>query len=261
MTFHDIEVASDGPVLTVRLNRPKRLNAISPQMLSELFEVLTDPMSAYGARVLLLTGAGRGFCSGADLVDTASSVSGAAIGDLLRDVFNPLLVRLHELPIPTVAAINGPAAGAGVGLALACDIAIASRDASFFLSFARIGAVLDAGTSWLIPRLVGRARAYAMSLLAEPIDAETAARWGLIWHVVDGGALMEQALVLARKLADGPTHAYELIKEELRAAPDTTLRQQLDLERRCQADAFESADLREGVAAYNERRLPSFSGK
>lgn len=260
MAFHEIEVVSDGPLLVVRLNRPKRLNAMSHGMVGELLDVFTDPVRTYGAGAVMLTGVGRGFCSGADLVDMGSSPSGAMIAQHLRDVTNPLVLRLHELPIPTVAAVNGPAAGAGVGLALGCDLVIAARSARFVLAFARIGAALDAGTSWLLPRLVGRARALGVSLLGEEVDAETAARWGLIWRVVDDDHLLDEAMALGRKLAGGPTGAYRRIKEELRASSDNTLKEQLDLELRCQADAFDSADLREGVSAYVERRSPRFVG-
>lgn len=260
MAFQDIEVLSDGPLLTVRLNRPERLNAISTRMVAELLEVFTDPGATYGARAVVLTGAGRGFCAGADLIQGLPGVTGAMIAKGLHDAFNPLILRLHETSIPTVAAINGPAAGAGVGLALGCDIALAARSATFTLAFARIGAALDAATSWLVPRLVGRARALGMGLLAETIDAETAARWGLIWNAIDDGRLLGEATALARKLAAGPSRAYRLIKEQLRASATASFAQQLEFELRCQADAFDSADLKEGVAAFNEKRRPRFSG-
>lgn len=260
MTFQDIEVVPDGPVLIVRLNRPQRLNAISTRMVAELLEVFANPGATHGARAVLLTGAGRGFCAGADLVQGMPGVSGDMIAKELHDAFNPLILRLNECAIPTVAAINGPAAGAGVGLALGCDLAIAARSATFTLAFARIGAALDAATSWLVPRLVGRARAFAMGLLAETVDAETAARWGLVWNVIDDDRLLAHATAIAHKLAAGPSRAYRLIKQELAASPTASLAQQLELERRCQAEAFDSEDLKEGVAAFNEKRPPRFTG-
>lgn len=261
MAFQDIEVVPDGPLLIVRLNRPQRLNAISSRMVMELLEVFINPGGTYGAGAILLTGVGRGFCAGADLVKGMPGVTGDQIAKQLQDQFNPLILRLHECPIPTVAAINGPAAGAGVGLALGCDITLAARSATFTLAFVRIGAALDAATSWLVPRLVGPARAFAMSLLGETIDAETAARWGLIWNVIDDSSLLAEATAIGHRLAGGPSQAYRLIKEELRASPTTSLAQQLELERRCQAAAFDSADLEEGVTAFNEKRPPRFTGR
>lgn len=260
MAFEDIELVRDGAVLIVRLNRPHRLNAISNRMVAELLEVFSDPRATGDARAILLTGAGRGFCAGADLVHGVREANGDAIAKGLADAFNPLILRLNECAIPTVAAVNGPAAGAGVGLALGCDIAIAARSATFTLAFARIGAALDAATSWLVPRMVGKARAYAMGLLAETVDAERAARWGLIWEVSDDDRLLARAAAIARSLAAGPSNTYRLIKQELAASPGATLAQQLEIERRCQAEAFDSADLREGIAAFNQKRAPRFSG-
>jgi len=175
--------------------------------------------------------------------------------------YNPLVRRLRELPKPIVCAVNGVAAGAGANIALACDIVLAARSASFMQSFAKLGLVPDSGGTYFLPRLVGTARALGLALLAERLSAEQAERWGLIWKAVDDARLMEEAVKLARALADGPTKGYGLIKKALYASPGNSLDAQLDLERDLQREAGFSEDYREGVAAFMQKRTPSYKGK
>jgi 2-(1,2-epoxy-1,2-dihydrophenyl)acetyl-CoA isomerase len=203
---------------------------------------------------VLLTGAGRGFCAGQDLSER-NVAPGAAPIDLsvsLGSYYNPLVRRMRELPKPIVCAVNGVAAGAGANLALACDIVLAARSASFVQSFARLGLVPDSGGTYFLPRLVGTARAMGLALLAEPLPAEQAERWGLIWKVCDDASLMPEATALARRLAAGPTKGFGLIKRALYAG--YALDAQLDLERDLQREAGFSEDYRKGVAAFMEKR-------
>ena len=216
-----------------------------------------------GIRALLLTGAGRGFCAGQDLSERDVS-PGAAPIDLsvsLGSYYNPLVRRLRELPKPVVCAVNGVAAGAGANLALACDIVLAGRSAFFIESFSKIGLVPDAGGTWFLPRLVGSARAMGLALLGEKLTAEQAAQWGLIWKVVEDAKLLDEALALAKSLANGPTKGYGLIKKAMHASFGNSLDAQLDLERDLQRDAGHSEDYREGVSAFKEKRAPRFKGK
>jgi 2-(1,2-epoxy-1,2-dihydrophenyl)acetyl-CoA isomerase len=214
-------------------------------------------------RAVLLTGAGRGFCAGADLKDVqAANRAGRRFdaGALLREVINPTLLAMIEGPKPVVCAVNGPAAGAGCGLALTGDIVLAGRSASFLQAFVRLGAVPDAGASWLLPRLVGRGRATAMLMLGQKVAAETAAEWGLVNAVYADEALMPAARDLALKLAAGPPLVYAATKRMMQASAINDLAQQLDLEADLQAAAFDTADFAEGAAAFVEGRSPTFSG-
>jgi len=209
-------------------------------------------------RALLLTGAGRGFCAGQDLTEIADARP-AEIGELLEN-YNPLILKLRGLPIPVVCAVNGVAAGAGANLALACDIVLAARSASFVQAFAKIGLVPDCGGTWLLPRLVGEARARALSMLADPVPAETAAAWGMIWRAVPDEALMAEAEALAARLAAGPTAALGLIKQALDESAINEFEDQLDLEAELQEEAAENPDYAEGLRAFLEKRPPSFTG-
>jgi 2-(1,2-epoxy-1,2-dihydrophenyl)acetyl-CoA isomerase len=249
-------VSFDSGVLQVTLNRPDKLNALNPEMHKLLRQALERAAEEREVRALLLGGAGRGFCAGQDLSERDVS-PGAAPIDLsvsLGSYYNPLVRRLRQLPTPVVCAVNGVAAGAGANIALACDVVLAARSASFVQSFARLGLVPDSGGTWFLPRLVGPARAMGLALLAEPLPAEDAERWGLIWKVVDDAQLMSEATALARKLAAGPTKGYGLIKRALQASQGNSLDAQLDLERDLQREAGFSEEYRKGVAAFLEKK-------
>ena len=257
-----ILVSVEAGVQTITLNRPERLNAFNPEMHRLLREALERAGDDDAVRALLLTGAGRGFCAGQDLSER--DVGGDAAIDLsvtIESLYNPLVRRMRALPKPIVCAVNGVAAGAGANVALACDLVLAARSAPFIQAFAKIGLVPDSGGSWFLPRLAGRARAMGLALLGDKLPAEDAERWGLIWKAVDDDKLMAEAGALARGLAAGPTLAYALIKRALDASETSTLDAQLDLERDLQRKAGLSADYREGVAAFMEKRKPQFKGK
>lgn len=241
------------------LNRPERLNALTVDMADRLIAALDAAESDETCRALLLTGAGRGFCAGQDLT-AITGLEPDEIGDLL-DRYNPLVTRIRELPLPVVCAVNGVAAGAGANLALACDIVLAASSATFVQAFARIGLIPDCGGTWFLPRLVGIARARALALLADPVPAETAAAWGMIWQTVPDDRLMPEAHALAARLAAGPTAAFGLIKQALDDAAVNDLEEQLDLERDLQEEAAEHPDHAEGLRAFLEKRPPSFSGR
>jgi 2-(1,2-epoxy-1,2-dihydrophenyl)acetyl-CoA isomerase len=256
-------VSLDAGVLQVTLNRPEVLNALTPEMHQLLRKALERAADEPEVRAVLLTGAGRGFCAGQDLAQRDVS-PGAAPIDLsvsLGSHYNPLVRRLRELPKPVVCAVNGVAAGAGANLALACDIVLAARSAAFIQSFSRIGLVPDSGGTWLLPRLVGKARAMGLALLGDKLEAQKALEWGLIWKVVDDETLPSTAKDLCRQFADGPTKGYGLIKKAMNASSTNSLDAQLDLERDLQRDAGFSADYREGVTAFKEKRAPKFTGR
>ena len=251
-------ISVEAGLQTITLNRPDKLNAFNPEMHQALRAALEQARDEPAIRALLLTGAGRGFCSGQDLSERRVE-PGAAPIDLsvsLGSHYNPLVRRLRELPKPIVCAVNGVAAGAGANIALACDIVVAARSARFVQSFARLGLVPDSGGTYFLPRLAGAARAMGLALLAEPLSAEDAERWGLIWKVVDDDKLMAEAGAIARKLAAGPAKGYGLIKRALYASEHNSLDAQLDLERDLQREAGFSEDYRKGVAAFLEKNDP-----
>jgi 2-(1,2-epoxy-1,2-dihydrophenyl)acetyl-CoA isomerase len=250
-------------VATLTLNRPDKLNSFNVAMHEELAEALGGVERDPAIRAVLLTGAGRGFCAGQDLSDRKVVAEGEMrdLGGSIERYYNPLVRRMRALPKPIVAAVNGVAAGAGANVALACDIVLAARSASFIQAFCRIGLVPDSGGTWFLPRLVGGARARGLALLGDKLPAEQAAEWGLVWKVVDDAALMEEAGGLARQLAKAPTVSLGLIKRALEASTTNTLDAQLDLERDLQREAGGSADYREGVAAFLEKRAPKFTGR
>ena len=253
-----ILVESRGGYRVITLNRPERLNALTDEMAGALMEALKAAEKDHDCRALLLTGAGRGFCAGQDLTEIADARP-AEIGELLEN-YNPVILKLRALPIPVVCAVNGVAAGAGANLALACDIVLAAHSASFVQAFAKIGLVPDCGGTWFLPRFVGEARARALSMLADPVPAETAAEWGMIWRAVADDELMREAEALAARLAAGPTAALGLIKQALEGSAVNELEDQLDLEAELQEEAAENPDYAEGLRALLQKRPPSFTG-
>ena len=256
-------VSLDAGVLSVTLNRPEKLNAFNPDMHKLLRAAFERAAAEEAVRAVLLTGSGRAFCSGQDLSERDVS-PGAAPIDLavsLGSNYNPLVRRMRELTKPIVCAVNGVAAGAGANLALACDLVLAARSASFMQSFSKIGLIPDSGGTYFLPRLVGSARAMGLALRAEKLSAVEAERIGLIWKACGDENLMEEATAIARGLAAGPTKGYALLKKALYASPGNSLDAQLDLERDLQRQAGFTEDYREGVGAFKEKRKPQFKGK
>ncbi len=249
-------------VATLTLNRPEKLNSFSVEMHEEIRSALASIRADSTVRALLITGAGRGFCAGQDLSARHVPIDQEMpdVGKSLDTNFNPLIRRLRALEIPVVAAVNGVAAGAGANLALASDIVLAARSASFLQAFVKIGLVPDCGGSYFLPRLVGDARARALCMLGERISAEDAAAWGMIWRCVDDDRLMAEARAMAVRLASGPTRALALIKRALNESQGNSLDAQLDLERDLQRIAARSGDFREGVSAFLEKRPAQFRG-
>ena len=258
-----ILVSRDAGVLSVTLNRPEKLNAFNPEMHKLLRDALEQALDDAGVRCVLLTGAGRGFCAGQDLSqrDAGPDAAPTDLSVSLGSNYNPLVRRLRALPKPIVCAVNGVAAGAGANIALACDIVLAARSASFVQSFSQLGLVPDSGGTYFLPRLVGTARAMGLALLGERLSAEEAERWGLIWKALDDRRLMQEATRIANTLAAGPTKGYGLIKKALHASAGNSLDAQLDLERDLQREAGFSEDYREGVAAFMQKRKPAYKGK
>ena len=263
MPYETILFDISDRVASITLNRPEKLNAFTARMHEELHDALKQVYAGDAIRALLITGNGRGFCAGQDLNERAMSdgAEKVELGSALEKSYNPLVRGLRELSMPVICAVNGVAAGAGCNFALAADIVIAGRSASFIEVFSRIGLIPDAGGTYALPRLVGAARAMALSLLAEPLSAEQAANWGLIWKCVDDDKLMSEAHDLAQRLAAGPTRAYGLIKQALNASPANTLEQQLGLEAKLQREAGRTADFEEGVKAFLEKRAPRYQGR
>lgn len=246
---------------SLTLNRPERLNSFNEVMHRALADALDEIDTDESCRAVLLTGSGRGFCAGQDLGDRVTDQGPPDLGATIETFYNPLVRRIRALRKPVVCAVNGVAAGAGANIALACDIVLAARSAKFIQAFSKIGLVPDSGGTFFLPRLVGDARARALAILAEPLPAETAEAWGLIWKVVDDDALRSTGEALAAQLATQPTQGLALIKQAFNASAAHTLDQQLDLERDLQRKAGRTPDYREGVEAFMERRPARFTGR
>lgn len=263
MAFETILFSIDAGAARLTLNRPDRLNSFTVQMHGEIAEALAEIEQDKTVRTLLITGAGRGFCAGQDLSDRAVSPGGEApdLGESVEKRYNPLIRRLTSLPMPVVCAVNGVAAGAGASLAFASDIVIAAKSAKFIMSFANIGLVPDSGSSWALPRLAGQARALGLALTGDPLLAETAAEWGLIWKCVEDEKLTEEANALVAKFASAPTRGLAETKKLIRTAFARPLDEQLDLERDRMRELGRSDDYREGVDAFLNKRKPAFRGR
>ncbi|MFQ5437366.1 MAG: enoyl-CoA hydratase-related protein [Paracoccaceae bacterium] len=258
MVYSALHFNVSDDVATITLNRPDVLNGLNSQMRAEIPDAVNE--AAQIARALVITGAGRGFCSGQDL-GSAHDVSKIDLEGTLIDEYEPMLRSIVDCPIPTIAAVNGPAAGAGANLALVADIVIAQENAYFLEAFALIGLVPDAAGSYFMPRNMGFARAMGASLLAERITARQAADWGLIWEAVPEAEFDARVAARARQLAQGPSEAYRRIKRLIRASFDNDLDAQLALEAREQGRAGRTRDFAEGVLAFNEKRTPRFEGR
>jgi 2-(1,2-epoxy-1,2-dihydrophenyl)acetyl-CoA isomerase len=263
MTYENILFGIDGGIARITLHRPDRLNSFNDAMHAELRDALAKVRADASARVLLLTGAGRGFCAGQDLSDRAVAPGAAPVdlGDSIDRNYKPLVLGLRALPLPVVCAVNGVAAGAGANLALACDLVLAAKSASFLEPFCKLGLVPDTGGTYFLPRLLGTARAMGMAMLGDRISAEQAAQWGLIWQCVDDAELPAVTEKLLLQLAQAPTRGLARTKQALYASPANTLEAQLDLERDLMRELGASEDYREGVAAFLAKRPPRFTGR
>ena len=262
MEFDRAKLDIQGSVGIVTLNHPEVMNAVSPEMLGGLmkaFDEVENPKS--GVRCLVMTGEGRGFCAGANLQRPAGDSSGSSdAGLVLETLYHPFLRRIRNLQIPFVTAVNGAAAGVGMSFALMGDLVLCARSAYFLQAFRRIGLVPDGGSTWILPRLIGKVRAMELSLLGEKLPAETALQWGLVNRVYDDGDLIDKAKTLATDLANGPTKALSLIRRLYWESLDNSYEEQLNLERQSQRIAGSSEDFREGVRAFLEKRPAKFKG-
>ncbi len=263
MSYRTIEFDITDGLATLRLNRPDSLNSFTTEMHEEVRDAMDRLEDDPAVRCFLLTGNGRGFCAGQDLNDRAVK-PGAARRDLSESVeqnYNPLIKRLAALPMPVICAVNGVAAGAGANLALACDMVFAAKSAKFIQVFCKIGLIPDSGGTYILPRLIGQARAMGLALTGDAVSAEQAEQWGMIWQAVDDQDLMEVATKQARFFTKQPTLGLSLIKNSIRRSLDNDLAAQLQLESDSQKQAGFSDDYQEGVAAFLEKRKPVFSGK
>ncbi len=262
MSYATILFTIDANIARLTLNRPDKLNSFNAIMHTEVQHALAR-LPASGARVLVLTGAGRGFCAGQDLGDRAVAPGGQGVdlGESIDKFYKPLVLALASVPLPVIAAVNGVAAGAGANIALACDLVIAARSATFVQAFAKLGLVPDSGGTWFLPRLVGNARAMGLALLGDKLSAEQAAAWGMIWQCVEDTALESTVQTLAQRLAIAPTRGLGATKAAIRDSWQRSLAQQLDVERDLQRELGRSADYAEGVAAFVDKRTPRFTGR
>lgn len=266
MNYETLVYEVDGKVAVISLNRPNQLNALNGKLLGELDEAFAQAEADDNIGAIVFTGEGRGFSAGADITDPSDM--GAVddkgrldLGKALHERYHPIVERMRAMPKPVIGAANGIAAGAGCSLVLNADLTLAARSASFLLAFVNIGLIPDAGATWLIPQRIGTQRYLGMALLGEKLPAETAKEWGLIWDVVDDEALREEALKLARRLADGPALSIERIKRTAYAATGNDLGTQLNMEADLQRECGHSEDFMEGVTAFMQKRRAEFKGK
>ncbi len=261
--FESISVDVTDAVATLTLNRPQRLNSFTVAMHDEVRAALDSIASDRSIRCLVFTGAGRGFCAGQDLSDRAvvPDSEGVDLGASIENYYKPMLQRLRSLPMPTIAAVNGVAAGAGANIPFACDLVYAANSASFVQSFSKLGLVPDCGGTWWLPRLVGPARAMGLALLGDKLSAAQAAEWGLIWRCVDDDRLLPAVMAVARQLAAGPTLGFVRTRQAIDASMQLPFESALDLERDYQRELGRSADYREGVAAFMQKRTARFTGR
>jgi 2-(1,2-epoxy-1,2-dihydrophenyl)acetyl-CoA isomerase len=257
-SYETIVFDVDGDIATVTLNRPDVMNGLNSRMRREITHAFAHAPER--ARVIVLTGAGRGFCSGQDLGDRVTSAD-LDLERTLREEYEPMLRAIYDCPVPTIAAVNGPAAGAGANLALAADVTIAAESAVFIQAFARIGLIPDAGGTYSLPRQVGFARAMGASLFAEKVTARQAEAWGMIWEAASDDSFAATVQARAAHLASGPTATYRLIKQALRGSFERGLDAQLELEAALQGEAGRTRDFQEGVMAFLEKRPARYEGR
>ena len=264
MNFQTITFSIEAGIARLTLNRPDKLNSFNTEMHAELRVALDSIQNDTSVRVLVLSGAGRAFCAGQDLADRAMQmVDGKMpdIGNVVETNYKPLVLRLQNLRVPTIAAVNGIAAGAGASVALACDLVVATKSASFLQAFSKIGLIPDTGGTWFLPQRIGMARAMGLALLADKLPAEKAAEWGLIWSCVEDAEFAGAVDALAKQLSTAPTKALVRTRQSMHAAPSHTLEQQLSMEGGFMRELGWSPDYAEGVAAFMAKRAPNFTGE
>lgn len=263
MTYESIKFQNENGIAVLTLNRPDKLNSFTQAMHLEVRDALEKLQADKSVRVLVLTGAGRGFCAGQDLSDRAvdPGAPGVDLGESVEKFYAPLVMTLRSLPMPVICAVNGVAAGAGANLALACDIVLAAKSASFVEAFCKLGLIPDTGGTWHLPRLIGMARATGLAMLGEKLTADRAEEWGLIWRAVPDDALMDQTMAMAEHFASAPTKGLAYTKKALQQSYANTLPEQLQLEAQMMRELGYSHDYREGVAAFMAKRPAHFKGE